>query len=151
MVSAGPHPLWVSLGIDSFNLPASGGSRHSLAVATSLQSLSLFLYYLFLCMFVSSLVLFLMRTLVIGFGPTWIIQDDFISRSLTSLHLEDHFFFPKKVTYTVSRYFNVDISFGRSLHFQWSSVCIMCSETFKTIRRSTYLPQYLIYILKTWV
>lgn len=96
MVSAGPHPLWVSLGIDSFNLPASGGSRHSLAVATSLQSLSLFLYYLFLCMFVSSLVLFLMRTLVIGFGPTWIIQDDFISRSLTSLHLEDHFFFPKE-------------------------------------------------------
>ena len=150
MVSPGLHPLWVSLGIDSFNLPASGGSRHSLAVATSLQSLSLFLHYLFLCMSVSSLVLFLMRSLVIGFGLTWIIQDDFISRSLTSLHLKDHFF-PKTVTCIVSRYFNVDISFGRSLHFQWSSVCIMCSEKFKTIRRSTYLPQYLICILKTWL
>ena len=135
MVSAGPHPLWVSIGIDSFNLPASGGSRDSLAVATSLQSLSLFLHYLFLCMFVSSLVLSL--DLAHMDNPRWFHLK--ILNFITSKTL--FFFFPNKVTCTVSRYLDVDISFGRLLHFQWSSVCIMCSETFKTIRQSTYLPQ----------
>ena len=65
----------------SLSLPASGGPRHSLAVAASFQSLPPSSNGLFFSMCLSSLCL-LEGHLSLDLGPTCTIQDDLISRFL---------------------------------------------------------------------
>lgn len=115
-------------------LPASEGSRHSLACGPR-HSGPRPVWSHGLCASVSPL-LPLMRTPAIRFRAPRITQDDLISRSLTSLHLQRPFFLFK---YDHIHRFWVDMSFGG----HHSTHSIMVPNIFrghKTARSLSPLP-----------